>query len=220
LGDCGDPALALIVVGLSAGGFEPLRTLLCSLPTGFPGALVVARHTARSRSLPKLIRRWTRHPVVEAASGVRLDAGVVYLCPAQRHIVVTPDGTLQVSSKERVAFVRPSIDWLFESAAGAYGSRATAVLLSGANADGARGAYAIRRVGGLVLVQAMQTCEHPQMSAAALRAQAVSAELAPEDIAPVVLDRIRDIERQYRDAWTDPFASDSDAAGSLEDAAS
>lgn len=191
---------------MSAGGTAPLRTLLRTLPAEFPGALIVARHTSVSGVLPELIRYWSPHHVVEAESGMRLESGVIYVCPGQHHLVVNPDGTLTISNKEKVAFVRPSIDWMFESAAAAYGPRAIAIVLSGANADGARGARAIQRAGGLVLAQALETCEFPQMTSAALQFGTVTAQLAPEDMAPWLLERMNRVNQQYANVWADPFS--------------
>jgi two-component system chemotaxis response regulator CheB len=52
-----------------------------------------------------------------------------------------------------VLFSRPSIDVLFESAADAYGSALIAIILTGANHDGAKGMKAVSEAGGVVLVQ-------------------------------------------------------------------
>ena len=56
-------------------------------------------------------------------------------------------------------YSRPSIDVLFESAADAYGKGTTAILLTGANADGARGLRAVKRQGGLAIVQNPATAD-------------------------------------------------------------
>ena len=200
-----DPAIALVVVGLSAGGLRPLRTILETLPPRFPGALLVAQHMFAPTLLPELIAYWTRHEVALATSGTTLCEGVVYICPSQAHLIVNADGTLTVSEKERVAYVRPSIDWLLESAAAVYRERATAVLLSGANGDGARGARYIAAGGGLVIVQDPSTCEYPQMPSSVLHAGVLAQSLPPQEIASRLSARLRLVKDESPNAW-DPFA--------------
>lgn len=202
------PPVALAVIGMSAGATQPLRAFLQALPLGFPGVLVLARHASAQVLLPDLIRYWTRHEVLEAFSGSPLQQSVIHVCPGDRHIVVNPDATLTLSQRERVEFVRPSIDWLFESAAGAYGERASAIVLSGANRDGARGAACVQRARGVVLIQAPHTCEFPQMPLAAARAATVSAQLTPEELAVVLMERMTTVTRQFPNAWAEPFESD------------
>ena len=75
-----------------------------------------------------------------------------------------------LSTDEPVQYARPSIDVLFESAADVHGARAIAVVLTGANRDGAEGAREIRRRGGTVLVQDPVTAECPVMPEAAIQA--------------------------------------------------
>jgi two-component system chemotaxis response regulator CheB len=85
---------------------------------------------------------------------------------------------------ERVHFSRPSIDVTFETAADAYGERLVAVLLSGANADGAAGIRRVELLGGRTIVQDPATAERPEMPRAALEAGAVGAVLPLDEIAP------------------------------------
>jgi two-component system chemotaxis response regulator CheB len=63
------------------------------------------------------------------------------------------DKSLSLSSDAPVLFSRPSIDVLFESAADAYGAALIAIVLTGANQDGAKGMHAVVEAGGIALVQ-------------------------------------------------------------------
>ena len=67
-------------------------------------------------------------------------------------------------------FSRPSVDVLFESAADAYGKDLLAIILSGANEDGTRGARAVSDAGGIVVVQSPDSAEARMMPESALRA--------------------------------------------------
>jgi two-component system, chemotaxis family, protein-glutamate methylesterase/glutaminase len=51
----------------------------------------------------------------------------------------------------------PSADALFESAAAATGERTLAIVLTGMGEDGARGAEAVRKVGGYVIAESNES---------------------------------------------------------------
>ena len=102
--------------------------------------------------------------------------------PAANHLTVNSNATLTVSSGPRIRFFRPSGDWLFESASASFGARTVAIVLSGGQDDGARGAVAVRKAGGTVIAQDPATCAYPDMPAAAIRAGAVSHVLAADQI--------------------------------------
>jgi two-component system chemotaxis response regulator CheB len=87
-----------------------------------------------------------------------------------------------------VQYARPSIDVLFESAADAYGARVLAVVLSGANHDGAAGAREIRRRGGIVIVQHPDTTESAIMPEAAILAVPDALVRRTEEIGPLLLE--------------------------------
>jgi two-component system chemotaxis response regulator CheB len=75
-----------------------------------------------------------------------------------------------LSSEEEVLFSRPSIDVAFESAADAWGSQLTAIILTGANHDGSQGLSAVVRSGGTAIVQDPTEAFTRAMPEAAIRA--------------------------------------------------
>src|SRR5688572_8553193 len=77
----------LVVVGASAGGVEPLRTLVNGLPTDFPATVLVVLHVPESAhsALPAILARSGRVVVKEAAEGDELLPGHVLTAPPGRH---------------------------------------------------------------------------------------------------------------------------------------
>jgi two-component system chemotaxis response regulator CheB len=98
-----------------------------------------------------------------------IERGHVYLAPPDYHLLVEGEH-LALSVERPVAFSRPSIDVLLESAAEAYGERCVGVVLTGANDDGARGLARIRELGGAAIVEDPTAAERPEMPRAALAA--------------------------------------------------
>ena len=202
------PAFALVAIGMSAGGLPALRSIVCNVPSAFTGALVIAQHVADATVLPELITSWTfgRHRGIEASDGALLEAGNIYVCPAQHHIVINADATLGISTKERVEFVRPSVDWLFETAAVSFGPRSIAVVLSGSNADGARGAVAVARAGGTVIVQDPADSQYPAMPIATLQAAASVCAYRTSELADAILASLQRIAPESVHDWQEPFS--------------
>lgn len=161
--------------------------------------------------LPELIRAWSDHECRVASAGEPLRRGVLYVAPPQHHVVINPDATLGVPRRERVRFVRPSVDWLFESAAASFGDRAIAVVLSGANGDGAHGVRCIARAGGAVIVQDPASCGHPQMSLAAIATGVAHRRLAPPAIAPALTGELARIHDGSPRSWY-PFEGELGAS--------
>lgn len=95
---------------------------------------------------------------------------MIYFAPAGYHLMISRELSFELSVDEPVRFSRPSIDVFFETAADAFGEKVAAIVLSGANDDGARGAAAIREAGGLVLIQDPAQAKYPQMPEGARKA--------------------------------------------------
>ena len=172
-------AVAVVAVGASLGGLEALQSILAGLPAGLSCSITIVQHRrneAGSR-LRDLLARDSALPVIEPDGGEVLRPGHVYLAPAGYHVLIEP-GRLALSTEGPVAYARPSIDVLFESAAFAYGPRAAAVALTGASADGAEGAAALARAGGRVLVQDPTSALSP-IAPRAVLARVPTAEVLP-----------------------------------------
>lgn len=189
-------AYELVVIGCSMGGMKALMTILEALPKDFPLPIVVAQHRYKTsnEALPAYFRRHTTLDVVDALDKQWVQPGTVYLAPADYHLLVDRDGEhgeLSLSVDAAVAYSRPSIDVMFESAADAYGQGVIGIVLTGANADGARGAKRIKQRGGFVIVQDPQSAESPSMPEAAIAAARVDRILPLERIGPFLIELCR-----------------------------
>jgi two-component system, chemotaxis family, protein-glutamate methylesterase/glutaminase len=144
-----------VVIGASAGALEALSVILPALPAGFRLPLIVVVHIPPDKRsvLAELFQAKCRIPVREAEDKEPIIDGTVYFAPPDYHLLVEANRSLALSSDEPVLFSRPSIDVLFESAADAFGPGLIAIILSGANQDGAKGVKAVVDAGGVALVQ-------------------------------------------------------------------
>lgn len=165
----------IVVVGGSWGGMDALIELLRGLSPEFDVPVVVVLHRAASSTdgvLERHVASKTSLRVVEADDKVAIERGTIYVAPADYHLMVEP-GSLALSVDAPVRLSRPSIDVTFESAADSYGAGVVAVVLTGANDDGAIGVSAVRRAGGTVLVQEPASAERREMPDAAVATGAV-----------------------------------------------
>jgi two-component system chemotaxis response regulator CheB len=179
----------LITIGCSLGGMHALETVLSALPEDFqvPIAVVQHRYRTSNEALPAHLRRLTKRNVVDAEDKQWIRPNTVYMAPADYHLLVE-DGEFSLSVDDLVAWSRPSVDVLFESAAEAYGPRLAAAVLTGANNDGARGVQHVRTRGGFVIVQEPKTAEAPSMPEAAIAAVRVDRVLPLERIGPFLVE--------------------------------
>lgn len=156
------PNAAYYVVALAAslGGLKAISQILSALPPDFPAAITVVQHLHphNPSHMVDILSCRTPLTVKQVSAGKQLRSGTVYIAPPNHHLLVNPNSTLSLSQSERVNFVRPSADLLFESVAISFKERAIAVVLTGRGCDGARGVQAIRKMGGMVLCQDEATC--------------------------------------------------------------
>jgi two-component system chemotaxis response regulator CheB len=96
--------------------------------------------------------------VREAAGGEQLDPGTALLAPGGKHLRLSSDARTTLTEEPAVGGLRPRADLLIEDAARVYRERLLLVVLTGMGNDGLRGATAVRRHGGRILVEAEETC--------------------------------------------------------------
>jgi two-component system CheB/CheR fusion protein len=155
----------LVVIGSSAGGIEALSRLVANLPADLPAAIVIAQHLdpKRSSHLAEILERHATLPVKVADDMTRLEDGVIFVVPPNRHVEVG-DHSLRLRRPKR-GTIAPSIDLLLKSAAKVYRERLTAVVLTGTGSDGSSGAWHVKQLGGTVVIENPETAMFPSMPA-------------------------------------------------------
>lgn len=158
----------IIVIGGSAGALETLQRLLSAIPRDLPAAIFVVLHLGQESILTSILGRRSVLPVMPARTGERFRRGTVYVAVPGVHLLLHDDHIL-LRRGPRENYSRPAIDALFRSAAASLGTRVTGVVLSGALSDGTVGLRAIKRCGGLAVVQDPEEALVSSMPRSALR---------------------------------------------------
>ena len=173
-----------IVVGASAGGVEALSKLFSHLGAKFPLSIIVVQHSHPSGDsyLAEFFNGKYALTVKEAHDKEPIQQGHIYFAPPDYHLLIERDQTFSLNIDEKVNYVRPSIDVLFESAAYVWSSNLIGIILTGANRDGAYGMRLIKEHGGLTIAQDPATAENPVMPKAAIDAGGVDNILSLEGI--------------------------------------
>lgn len=161
-----------LVIGASAGGVEALTELVRNLPEDLPAAVFMVLHVGATSHLAEILNRAGPLPVAHATSGETVKPGRIRVAPPGLHMLLH-DGHVLLRRGPRENLARPAIDPLFRSAACTFGGRVIGVVLTGALNDGTAGLRAIKRCGGIAIVQDPDDAAVPDMPLSALRHVAV-----------------------------------------------
>jgi len=160
----------IVVIGCSAGGVEALPALLQKFPRNTPASFFVVMHvSAMTESyLPRIIGRSTKMPCAHAMDGDPIVKGKIYVAPPDHHLLLEPD-RMVLGHGPRENRHRPAVDPLFRSAAQHFGSRVIGVILTGSLDDGTAGLQAVKRCGGIAVVQHPDDALAPGMPLSAVQ---------------------------------------------------
>jgi two-component system, chemotaxis family, protein-glutamate methylesterase/glutaminase len=177
----------IIVVGASTGGVEALAQLVHALPKAIHAAIFVVLHLPAERPsrLPSILSRHSHLPVAHAQDGESIRCGRIYVAPPDRHLLVDRE-VVRVVRGPRENRNRPAVDPLFRTAAYSYGPRVVGVVLTGALDDGTAGLQAVKRRGGIAVVQDPRDALIPSMPESALRYVQVDHTLPLTEIASLL----------------------------------
>ena len=162
--------IEVVVIGLSTGGPSALEQMLPRLPRDLPVPVLIVQHMPKlfTGALAERLDKCCALRVAEAYDGAVIVPGTVWLAPGDSHMEVAPRrmgfsvedarstgpaARIRLHQQELLNHCRPSVDYLFHSAARMYGAGALALMMTGMGADGLGGARAVHEAGGVVLAQ-------------------------------------------------------------------
>jgi two-component system chemotaxis response regulator CheB len=155
----------IITIGTSAGGISAVSRLASTFHEDLDAAVFIVIHISRNSLTDVIlhtIQKQTALKCVIPEDQQLIENRTIYLAPADHHMLLER-GTIRITKGAYENHWRPSIDVLFRSAAAAYNSCVTGIILTGLLDDGTSGMYAIKRCGGLCMVQEPAEAEFPDM---------------------------------------------------------
>jgi two-component system chemotaxis response regulator CheB len=172
--------------------------LAAALPRDLPAAVLVVHHfPANSVSaLPSILSRAGPLPAAHAVHDQKIQPGRIYVAPPDRHMLVVGN-RIHLSRGPRENGHRPAVDPLFRTAARHFGPRVIGVLLSGSLDDGTVGMMAVKRHGGLAVVQDPGETLYAGMSESAIERCRVDHVLPVQDIAQLLTRLTREPVASY-----------------------
>jgi len=178
----------ILLLGGSAGSFKLLFKIVKLLDADLNKSVIIVMHRKRNfaSEVDKLFGQNSRMQVKEISDKDKVVKKTIYIAPANYHVLIEKDGSFALDVSEAVWFSKPSIDITFESMAEVYQNKCTAILLSGANQDGAAGLLKLRHAGSLTIAQNPQDAELPEMPQKAIDNNAVDYILRTTEILELI----------------------------------
>lgn len=210
------PGRDIIVLGASAGGVQALCKVVEDLPPELPAAIFVVLHIAAGgySALPAILARSGRLPASHPADGEVIRPGRIYVAPPDRHLAIQ-NSHVHLSRNASENGHRPAVDVLFRTAARSYGTRVVGVVLTGNLDDGTAGLAAIKKCGGVAVVQDPRDADYPGMPTNAIANVEVDHVLPLAGIGGL-LDRLL-YESRPAEGGCDEVEGEPDAMGVSED---
>jgi two-component system chemotaxis response regulator CheB len=164
----GGARVEIVAIGVSTGGPSALEVMLPKLAEDFPVPVMIVQHMPKlfTGELAGRLDRICALRVREAYEGAEVLPGTIWLAPGDAHmeVVETAIGHAPPGGRAHIARVhlhqqrslnhcKPSVDYLFCSAAKLYGAGTLALVMTGMGSDGLNGARCVHEAGGVVLTQ-------------------------------------------------------------------
>lgn len=174
----------VLLLGGSAGSFKLLFRAVKYFTPRLNKTVIIVIHRKKNflSEIEKLFAENSRMYLREVADKEIIESNAIYIAPANYHTLIENENQFSLDVSDAVWYSKPSIDVTFESAAEVFKNNCTAILLSGANQDGAEGLLKLRKQGSLTIVQNPADAEMADMPNAAINIKAADYVLNTEEI--------------------------------------
>ncbi|QMU28321.1 CheR family methyltransferase [Adhaeribacter radiodurans] len=170
----------VVGIGASAGGLQALQLFFEHTPPDSVAYVVVQHLAPESQNvLSSILKRQSVLLIADIQDSMPIEENRVYIMPAGKHVIIR-DNVLYLTDRQTEINTLRSIDLFFKSLATDKGKKAIGVILSGTGNDGAEGVTAIKKAGGLVVVQDPETAKFDGMPRNAIQKGHANFVLPPE----------------------------------------
>lgn len=191
----GAPIGHILAIGASTGGVTAVQKVATDVANiGWPVLITQHMSSTYTPRFAESLGKLTHRPAFEAAHGMILRNGSLYVAPGDRHMrVVRGRKNLEISlgDDDIISGHRPSIDAMFMSLADLRSVDVLGVILTGMGNDGANGMLQLHRQGCHTIAQDEESSTVFGMARAACALHAVDSLLPLDQIGPAILNHVR-----------------------------
>lgn len=151
-----------VAIGISTGGPKTIFDVLPFIPADLAVPVFLVQHMPLgfTASFAKRIDAASPMTCVEAAAGMKIKPGIIYLAKAGRHLTLFKklNGEIVVRTPTRPEHqFMPSVNVMMESVLNVYGAGTVGVLMTGMGDDGADMMVEITESGGCSIAESEET---------------------------------------------------------------
>jgi two-component system chemotaxis response regulator CheB len=182
------PGVEVVAIGASTGGPQALQAILSGLRQELSAPVLIVQHIAPGfvAGFVEWLAGASNFPLRIASAGEHPRPGHGYVAPDGCHLGVEAGPRLVLSDQAPENGFRPSVAYLFRSVEKIFGPRAVGVLLTGMGSDGVEELKALKDRGAVTIAQDEASSLIHGMPGAAIKLEAATYVLPPEDIAALL----------------------------------
>jgi len=182
--------LQIVVIGASTGGPLAIQKILSGLPNDFSVPLLIVQHISNGfvGGFVEWLNKTTNFQVHMASQGEYPLPGHCYVAPDGFHMGVENGPKIVLSNHGLENGLRPSVAYLFRTAAKVFGSKSIGVLLTGMGRDGADELKLMSDYGAVTIAQDKESSVVHGMPGEAIKLNAADYILPPDGIIATLIN--------------------------------